>query len=205
MNRLVPNALLCILENWFDVCVTCVRWGNAVPRFISLECGVRQGGVLSPYLFAIFIDDIIKEIKKSNLGCQLKHENVSIVIYADDIILLAPSVESLQRMLRICENELAWLDMSLNPKKSLCIRFGPRYDANCSNICTANGDCLIWTNSCRYLGVYLCASNCFKCSFSNAKKSFYRSFNSIFGKLGRLASEEVILHLVNTKCVPVLL
>jgi len=33
-------------------------------------------------------------------------------------------------------------------------------------------------------------------------KSFYRSFNSIFGKLGRLASEEVILHLVNVQCVP---
>ena len=57
-----------------------------------------------------------------------------------------------------------------------------------------------WTNSCRYLGVYLCASNHFKSSFSNAKKSFYRSFNSIFGKSGRLASEEVILHLFKAKC-----
>jgi len=37
---------------------------------------------------------------------------------------------------------------------------------------------------------------------SLAMKSFYRSFNSIFGKLGRLASEEVILHLVNVQCVP---
>ena len=108
-------------------------------------------------------------------------------------------------MLQICEEELAWLDMSLNPKKSLCMRFGPRYNVKCSNICTANGDCLSWTNSSRYLGIYLCASNYFKCSFSNAKKSFYRSVNSIFGKLGRLASEEVILHLVKVKCVPVLL
>jgi exonuclease III len=205
MNRLVPNTLLCILEYWFDVCVSCVRWGNTVSSFISLKCGVRQGGVLSPFLFAIFIDDIIKEIKKTNLGCRLKHENVSIFIYADDIILLAPSIDSLQNMLRICEKELAWLDMSLNPKKSLCIRFGPRHNVGCSNISTVNGDNLLWTTSCRYLGVYMCSSNFFKCSLSNAKKSFYRSFNSIFGKLGRLASEEVILHLVNIKCVPSLL
>ena len=85
------------------------------------------------------------------------------------------------------------------------MRFGPRYNVNCSNICTANGECLSWTESCRYLGVYLCSSNHFKSSFSNVKKSFYRSFNSIFGKLGRLASEEIILHLVKAKCVPVLL
>ena len=205
MNRLVPNALLCVLEYWFDSCMTCVRWGNDVSNFIALECGVRQGGVLSPYLFAIFIDDIIKEVKKSELGCKLKHENVGIFIYADDIILLAPTVQSLQGMLQVCERELAWLDMSLNTKKSLCMRFGPRYNAKCHDICTANGDCLSWVNSCRYLGVYLCASSYFKCSFSYAKKSFYRSFNSIFGKIGRIASEEVILHLVNMKCVPALL
>ena len=205
MNRLVPNALLCILEYWFDACRTCVRWGNAVSRFISFECGVRQGGVLSPYLFAVFIDDIIQDITKSELGCKFRHSTVGIFIYADDIILLAPSIESLQNMLWICEKELAWLDMSLNPKKSLCMRFGPRYNVNCRNICTASGDCLSWTNSCRYLGVYLCASSNFKCSFSNAKKFFYRSFNSIFGKLGRLASEEIILHLVMAKCVPLLL
>jgi hypothetical protein len=59
--------------------------------------------------------------------------------------------------------------------------------------------------SCRCLGVYLCSSNHFKSSFSNVKKSSSRSFNSIFGKLGRLASEYIILHLVQAKCVPVLL
>jgi len=68
-------------------------------------------------------------------------------------------------------------------------------------MCTTNGDCLSLVESCRYLGVYLCASSYFKCSFSYAKKSIYQSFNSVFGKIGRLASEEVILHLVNIKCV----
>jgi len=66
-----------------------VRWGNAVSNFIAIECGVRQGGVLSPYLFANFIDDIIKEMIKSELGC--KHEHVGIFNYADDIILIAPT------------------------------------------------------------------------------------------------------------------
>ena len=44
-----------------------------------------------------------------------------------------------------------------------------------------------------------------RCSVSYAKRSFYRSSNAIFGKVGRCASEEVILQLVNSKCMPMLL
>ena len=44
-----------------------------------------------------------------------------------------------------------------------------------------------------------------KCSLDAAKRGFYRAFNSIFGKIGHNASEEVILQLVSTKCIPILL
>jgi len=39
----------------------------------------------------------------------------------------------------------------------------------------------------------------------HAKRSFYRAANAIFGKVGRVASEEVTLHLIKSKCIPVLL
>jgi len=126
-------------------------------------------------------------------------------LYADDIILISPSVESLQQMILICERELAWLDMALNAKKSVCMRFGPRYDKDCSSIVTSNGQELVWVKTCRYLGAYLVASINFKCLFDNAKKSYYRAFNSIFGKVGRHASEEVVVKLIQTKCLPVIL
>ena len=43
------------------------------------------------------------------------------------------------------------------------------------------------------------------CSLGNAKKSFYRSANPIFGKIGRTASEDVVIHLTKSKCVPCLM
>jgi len=73
-------------------------------------------------------------------------------MYADDIILIAPSVGILQKLLHKCEQELCWLGMSINEKKSCCLRVGLRCDAN---ITTSSGEQLPWVKELRYLGVYL--------------------------------------------------
>lgn len=57
----------------------------------------------------------------------------------------------------------------------------------------------------RYLGVYLLSSRTFRCSLDQAKRGYFRSVNAIFGKVGRNASEEVVLQLVSSKCLPILL
>ena len=55
------------------------------------------------------------------------------------------------------------------------------------------------------IGVYVIAARYYRCSHSNAKRSFYRAFNAIFGKIGWCASEEVIIELLKMKCILVLL
>ena len=113
-----------------------------------------HGGVLSPKLFAIFVDDLSHKINSRDLGCHMSLQCTSIFLYADDILLVASSVHMLQEMLNCCETELMWLDMCINAKKSACIRFGSRYDTDCFQIVTANGDIIEWANSILYLGVY---------------------------------------------------
>ena len=60
----------------------------------------------------------------------------------------------------------------------------------------------VWVKSIRYLGIEMKSSRIFKCVFDSATNSFYKSFNAIFGKIGRSA---VIKHLLKVKCLPVLL
>jgi hypothetical protein len=137
-------------------------------------------------------------IKQSRL---LQH----LILYADDILLVAPSICELQRLLFVCESELNWLDMLINVKKSCCMRIGPRHDNKCDNIVTTSGHALPWVDEIRYLGIFIVRSRHFKCSLDHAKRGFYRSMNAILGKVGRVASEEVVLQLVASKCISVLL
>jgi len=64
--------LLMLLEHWFAIRVTCVKWGSIMSRFIGLVCGIRHGGVLSPYFFSIYIDSVVEKVIESNLGCYIK-------------------------------------------------------------------------------------------------------------------------------------
>ena len=71
--------------------------------------------------------------------------------------------------------------------------------------CIINFKKLSWVAELRYLGIFLVKSRSLKCSLDAAKRGFYRAANSIFGKVGRIASEEVVIHLIRTKRVPILL
>ena len=80
------------------------------------------------------------KINSRDFGCHMSLQYASIFLYADDILLVAPSVHMLQEMLNCSETELMWLDMRINTKISACIRFGLPYDTDCFQIVTANGD-----------------------------------------------------------------
>jgi len=197
MKRHVPIELLEMLENWLCDSQTCVKWNGLWSYVFQINFGVRQGSVISPVLFAIFVDDVAR--------CCKKERYLHIILYANDIqLLLAPSVTQPERLLRKCEEELSYLDMVINVKKSVCLRVGPRYNVRCREITTSTGNSISRVNQMRYLGVFFVKSRVFKCELDHVKRSFYRAANAIFGRIGRIASEEVIIQLIKSKRIPVL-
>ena len=197
MKRHIPVDLLDILEFWLGNSWSCIKWLGVFSAPFKIGFGVRQGSVLSPFLFAVYLNDLALPQRNGLNNC--------IILYADDILLFSPSLCRLQLLLAECERELTDLDMSINVRKSCCLRIGPRFDAQCANIVTLTGHVLPWVDNMRYLGIYILSSRTFSCSLDQAKRAYFRSLNAIFGKVGRIASEEVVLQLVASKCLPILL
>jgi len=91
--------------------------------------------------------------------------------------------------------------MVINTKKSSCLRVEPCYKGKCNNIMNVDKAKLEWRDEIRYLG-FILSSSVYSCSFTHFKQAVYRSFNPIFGKVGRIASEEVVLELFKKKRLP---
>ena len=125
--------------------------------FFKLIVGVRQGGVLSQFFFAIFIDQLVDRVKSVNAGWYIAPICCSIFLYADNIILIAPTVSRLQAILAACENALINIDMCINVSKSKCIRIGARFEAPCADLVSTFGGTIKWVYCCRYIGVFLSA------------------------------------------------
>ena len=202
LKKGVPIFLINVLINWYSKLSAKVRWGKTVSPWISISCGIRQGGVLSPILFCVYVDNVL--IALSGYGCTMNSLSCGSFMYADDLILLSPSISELKVMVQICCNELQALNLKLNTQKSCCLRIGKNFFAKCPSISTNSGN-IPWVNEAKYLGLTILSGKRFKISLVQTKCKFYSCFNELYSKLGRLLDISVITHLLQTMALPILL
>ena len=204
MHKNIPHSFLAVLINWYSKCFVFVRWGNHVSRQFQILAGVRQGGVLSPCLFAVFIDSIIFKLRLAGAGAFIGSHYLGCLLYADDIMLVCHSLTAMQQMLDICSQEADLLDFSFNTVKSVALRIGPRYKHVCAPLVLAGAE-LAYVQHTKYLGAVLKSARECKCSFDQAKIKFYRCFNAMLYRAKNASSELTCVHLLKTICLPVLL
>ena len=150
----ITGKVYSIIKNIYQLCQCCVDInGHITQRFFS-NIGVRQGDTLSPTLFNIFINDIVHEINSLGLGILLDNgERVSILLYADDIALLAESERNLQKMLDVIFHWGQNWEIKFNCNKSQVMHFR-KYSVSCSNFVFKLGDNNLQTiNEYKYLGL----------------------------------------------------
>jgi len=86
VDCLFPKCFIDLLLDWFSKCISCVRWNGILSSPFAMYAGVRQGGLLSPALFAMHIDKLIQLLKSSGLGCRYNDTYIGCLCYADDSV-----------------------------------------------------------------------------------------------------------------------
>ena len=116
-----------------------VKWGTSISMSVSICNGVKQGGVMSPILFTVYIDELLYRLSNSHCGCFIGNQFHGAYGYADDVILLAPSLYSLRRLLNICSTYAHEFNVLFNSSKSKLITFSSNRESPSPRIEFMNG------------------------------------------------------------------
>ena len=134
---------------------SCVLVNGVKTEWFNTIQGVRQGDSLSPSLFNIFINDLASEISDLNLGVQIGDENVSILMYADDVVILSENVENMQTMINYVNQWCTKWKMKINLKKSKIMHFRKEGKVRSDTEIHLGPDIMQYVSEYKYLGVYL--------------------------------------------------
>ncbi|PZC79121.1 hypothetical protein B5X24_HaOG216810 [Helicoverpa armigera] len=114
----VPTEIQNILKYWYGNQVNNVRWAGTLSHSYGLECGVRQGGLTSPTLFNLYMNELIEGLSSTRVGCFIDGVSVNNISYADDMVLLSASVCVLRRLIAQCEDYARTHGLIYNCSKS---------------------------------------------------------------------------------------
>ncbi|XP_045455984.1 uncharacterized protein LOC123665768 [Melitaea cinxia] len=114
----IQSELISLLKFWYLNQENYVKWGETLSDTYRLDCGVRQGGITSPKLFNLYVNELIVGLSSRRVGCWIDGICLNNLSYADDMVLLGPSAGSIRTLLKICEEYAVQHGLTYNVNKS---------------------------------------------------------------------------------------
>ncbi len=117
------SKYLLAVKSLYNNVMCSVRLKGFLSEWFDVNVGLKQGCLISPGLFNLYINDLAFKIKELNKGITLNNENVSLLMYADDIVLISENERDLQLMLDTLEEWCQTWDVVINEQKSKIMHF----------------------------------------------------------------------------------
>ena len=191
LKRNIPVYILRVMWFWYRKLLVCVRWNGKISEYFCVTNGVRQGGLLSPLLYNVYVDSLSFKLNSIAAGCYINNVFVNHLMYADDIVLMAPSVKGLQKLVTACHNYGTVFNITFNKQKTVCMIINNQH-----KICIGNFpevkmgyETLKYVNSVKYLGHVICSNLYDNDDIDRQVKSVYIRGNTLFRKFNKCEDE----------------
>lgn len=112
------EKLLDAIKSLYYNVLCSVKLNGFTTDWFSVNCGLKQGCSLSPILFNLYVNDLALQIDALGKGINVDQERISILLYADDVVLIAQSEADLQVMLDVLGGWCKTNMLSINSSKS---------------------------------------------------------------------------------------
>ena len=123
----ITDHLICLLRNLYAGQEATVRTGHGATDWFQIGKGVRQGCILSPWLFNFYAEYIMRNtgLEETQAGVKIAGRNINHLRYADDTTLMAESEEELKSLLMKVKEENEKVGLKLNIQKTKVMASGP--------------------------------------------------------------------------------
>ena len=150
----IDGNLYFLIKSLYSQTEACVRINTHTTEWFKTTSGVMQGDSFSPTAFNIFINDLTNNLKELNLGIRMDNELVCILLYADDVVVLANNEDELQKMLTHINKWCKRWKMTINMTKSKVTHFRPKNINMCVTQLYIGDKKLDYTENYKYLSVH---------------------------------------------------
>ena len=198
LKKDIPGTVIRLLLDSYTRQYAYMRWNNCMSTPIKMEIGVKQGGVLSPTLFCIYFDELLRRLRETDVGCHVGHMSYAAFGYADDLLLLSPSIHGLEILVKTSEPFASEYGVTFNAKKTECICFS-------KNACPlqrqvkVNGQHVKWKDKVKYLGIILTNDMCDDADIRAKIWEFIGSVNRLNAQF-RVVPDQIRIRLLQTYC-----
>ena len=174
------------IRNMYASTSSCIKINGKKTEWFSCASGVKQGCNLSPTLFSVFANDLVQEINDLDLGIEIGDSKVSLLMYADDIVLVASSEEHLQSMLNTLHDWCKRCRVLINTTKSKCMHLRKGRTPQTVFDFKVGDNSLELVEQYKYLGVVLQEKGNFRCNAETLSKGASRALGSLINKIHHL-------------------
>ena len=195
-----------VIKNIYTKDKVCVKMNNQVTDSFDVNLGVKQGCILSPLLFNLFLADLPALLDDNLRSSNPTATHPSCLIWADDIVLLSETEKGLQTMLKTMEQYCNDNELTLNTDKTKCMILNKTGRTIRKNF-TFNSEHLETVRSFKYLGFVITPSGEIKTGLSDLRDRAMKAFFSLKRCMGELFNThiDITLHLFDTLIKPILL